>query len=90
MCFNSFFLNFVVSVVSVPMLLDKRTDTLNAVATSIKAVGENPKTMAVWAIVIAGLTLVGLAPFFLGLVVTMPVIGHATWHAYRSLVVEEE
>jgi uncharacterized membrane protein len=83
-------LNFVVSVVSVPMLLDKRTDTLNAVATSVKAVGENPKTMALWAAVVAGLTLVGLAPFFLGLVVTMPVVGHATWHAYRSLVVEEE
>lgn len=82
-------LNFVVSVVSVPMLLDKQTDTLNAVATSIKAVGENPKTMAAWAAVIAGLTVVGLAPFFLGLIVTMPIIGHATWHAYRAMVVEE-
>ncbi len=83
-------LNFVVSVVSVPMLLDKQTDTLNAVATSIKAVGENPKTMAIWAMIIAGLTIVGLAPYFLGLVITMPLVGHATWHAYRSMVVEEE
>lgn len=83
-------LNFVVSVVSVPMLLDKRTDTLNAVATSIRAIGENPRTMTVWAAVIAGLTILGLLPFFLGLVVTMPVVGHATWHAYRALVVEEQ
>ncbi len=77
---------FAVSVVSVPMLLDRKTDALTAVTTSLAAVRQNPRTMLVWAGCVAGLTLLGMLPAFLGLAVAVPVLGHATWHAYRDLV----
>ncbi len=80
---------FAVSVISVPMLLDRKVDFFTAAATSFKTVGKNPKPMLLWAAMIAGLTLIGLAPMFLGLAVTMPIVGHASWHAYRDLVEPE-
>jgi len=54
--------------------------------TSLKAVGANVPAMIVWGTIIVALTAAGFALFFVGLVVTVPVIGHATWHAYRALV----
>ena len=81
---------FAISVVSVPMMLDRNTDGIVAVLTSLKAVSANVGAMVVWALVIVALVSVGFATWFLGLVVTVPVIGHATWYAYRELVVPED
>ncbi len=77
---------FAISVGSVPMMLDRGTDGIIAVLTSLKAVGANLPAMVVWGVIIVALTAAGFALFFVGLVVTVPVIGHATWHAYRALV----
>ena len=80
---------FAISVVSFPMLLDRKVDTLTAVATSVLAVRKSPVAMLVWAGLIAGLTLLGMLTFYLGLILTIPLIGHATWHAYRQIVGEQ-
>ena len=77
---------FAVSVVSVPMMLDRGNDAVSAAILSVQVLAKNPGTMAVWAFTIVLLTGIGLATAFLGLVFTMPVIGHATWHAYRECV----
>ncbi len=79
---------FASSVVSIPMLLDRRDmDTLTAMIVSFNAVRLNFWPMLLWAAIIVLLTAVGLATWNLGLVLTMPLIGHATWHAYREVVV---
>jgi uncharacterized membrane protein len=77
---------FAVSVVSVPMMLDRGNDAVSAAILSVQVLARNPGTMAVWAAIIVVLTGIGLATAFVGLVFTMPVIGHATWHAYRDCV----
>jgi uncharacterized membrane protein len=79
-------LAFVVSAVSAPMLFDRKVDTETAVMTSAKAVYLNAPAMAVWAASIAVLTAIGFATFLVGLVIVLPLLGHATWHAYRDLV----
>ena len=79
---------FAVSVVSIPMLLDRRTNAFTAMATSIMAVRVNLPAMALWAFIIVFLTMVGIATMFVGLIVTLPLIGHASWHAYKDLVTE--
>ncbi len=87
-CVGGFFsvLVFAISVVSVPMMLDRRIDGVVAVLTSLKAFGANVPAMLVWGLAIVVLVGLGFALFFVGLVVAVPVIGHATWHAYRALV----
>ena len=77
---------FSISVVSVPMMLDRNTDGIVAVLTSLKAVSANPSAMVVWGLLIVLLVGVGFATWFVGLVLAVPVIGHATWHAYRAIV----
>lgn len=77
---------FAISVVSLPMMLDRSVDTVTAVITSLQAVLRNPLPMLVWAALIAMLTLVGAATALVGLAVLFPVMGHATWHAYRDMV----
>ncbi len=77
---------FAVSAVSIPMLVDRDVSFLEAVTVSIRAVMENSRAMALWAGLIVLFTGLALVPFFLGLVLVMPLIGHATWHAYRDLV----
>lgn len=77
---------FALSVVSIPMLLDRNCDALTAVRTSLLAVAQNPAAMTVWAALITVLTLIGLWTFYIGIIVTMPIIGHASWHAYRGIV----
>jgi uncharacterized membrane protein len=79
-------LAFAVSVVSVPMMLDRGNDAVSAAILSVQVLAKNPEAMAVWAGLIVLLTGIGLATAFLGLILTMPVIGHATWHAYRDCV----
>jgi uncharacterized membrane protein len=87
-CVGGFFaiLTFAVSVVSVPMMLDRRVDGVVAVLTSLRAFAANPPAMMVWAALIVAVIAAGFALFLVGLVVAVPVIGHATWHAYRDLV----
>ena len=77
---------FASSVVAIPLLLDRRVGVHQAVLTSWLAVMENPAVMAWWAALIVLFTLLGLASFLQGLVLVMPMLGHASWHAYRDLV----
>jgi uncharacterized membrane protein len=78
---------FAISAVSVPMLVDRDGDFLTAVMTSLRAVSTNLEAMVLWAALIVGLTLIGFATLLFGLIILMPLIGHAsTWHAYRDLV----
>jgi uncharacterized membrane protein len=77
---------FASSAVAIPLLLDRRLTLLQAVLTSWRAVLENPAPMAFWAFLIMGFTLLGLASLLLGLIAIMPMLGHASWHAYRDLV----
>jgi uncharacterized membrane protein len=75
-----------ISVVSFPLLLDHNVGPMTAIATSVKAVMENPVTMALWGLIVAAALVVGSIPFLFGLAVVMPVLGHATWHLYRKVV----
>jgi uncharacterized membrane protein len=75
-----------VSVVSFPLLLDREVGAAVAMLTSVRAVLENPFTMALWGLTVAGLLALGSLPLFLGLPVVLPVLGHATWHLYRKAV----
>jgi uncharacterized membrane protein len=74
---------FALTVVSLPLLLDKELDFVTAMLTSIAVVRQNKAVMLSWAGIIAGLTFLGLLPFLVGLFVVLPVLGHATWHIYR-------
>jgi uncharacterized membrane protein len=75
-----------ISAISFPLLLDRDVGAAVAVLTSIRVVVKNPLTMALWGLIVAALLLIGSIPFFLGLTVVMPVLGHATWHLYRRAV----
>ena len=75
-----------ISVVSFPMLLDRDVGLYTAVATSVQACIVNPIPMAIWGLIVAGGLVLGSLPVLLGLIVVMPVLGHATWHLYRKLV----
>ena len=77
---------FASSVVAIPLLLDRQVTLLQAVLTSWSTVLANPVPMALWAALIAGFTLLGMGSLFLGLIAVMPMLGHASWHAYRDLV----
>lgn len=74
------------SVVSFPLLLDRDVGAAVALLTSIRVVATNPLTMALWGLVVTALLVLGSLPFFLGLAVVMPMLGHATWHLYRRAV----
>lgn len=77
------FLLFSLTVVSLPLVLDREVDFVTAMLTSMKVVRANLVVMLVWATLIAVLSLLALLPWFLGLMVVLPVLGHATWHLYR-------
>jgi uncharacterized membrane protein len=79
---------FAVSAVSVPMLMAREVDAVTAILTSLQAVRENPAPMLLWAWLIALLIAFGLATLYVGLIVTFPLVGHATWHAYRALLAD--
>lgn len=81
---------FCSTVVSIPMILDRDTDAITAAITSIRVVLENPGTLLVWGALIVVITLVALSPWALGLLLAGPLLGHATWHAYRDTVGWEE
>ncbi len=75
-----------ISVVSFPLLLDRPVGLTAAVATSVRAVLENPVPMAAWGLIVAGSLVLGSLPALLGLIFVLPILGHATWHLYRKLV----
>src|SRR6266487_2263233 len=75
-----------VSVVSFPLMLDRHATAIDAIRTSLRAVMKNPVAMAAWGLIVAVLLVVGSLPFFIGLAVVLPVLGHATWHLYRKVV----
>lgn len=77
---------FSYSVISMPMLFDRDIDFVTAMITSVRFVKQNPRVMAVWCFTIAVLTAISLLSGFIGLFVTLPVLGHATWHLYRRAV----
>ena len=77
---------FSVTVVAMPMLIDRDTDFVTAMLTSVRAVSENPVVMLGWAAVISVTMVLSLLPAFLGLVVTLPILGHTTWHLYQRAV----
>lgn len=81
-------ITYSVSVISVPMLLDRKMDAVTAAILSVQAVFRNLPAMALWAALILVLSATGIATLFIGLAVTFPLIGHATWHAYRELTAE--
>ena len=76
-----------ISVVSFPLMLDRHASAGEAMVTSLRVVAQNPVPMAAWGLIVAALLVVGTIPFFLGLAVVIPLLGHATWHLYRKLVV---
>ena len=76
-----------ISVVSFPMLLDRVCSPGLAVQTSLRAVARNPVTMAIWGLIVAAILVLGAIPLLVGLAVAMPVLGHATWHLYRRVLV---
>lgn len=77
---------FASSVVAMPLLLDRRVTLMQAIEASWQVVLENPVPMAIWSATIMVLTLLGLVTALLGLIVVIPVLGHASWYAYRDLV----
>lgn len=83
------FVTFAFTAISVPMLLARDVDAVSAGLTSIDVVKQNLMPMLIWAWAIAVLTAFGIATLFVGLIVTFPLVGHATWHAYRDLIADE-
>jgi len=81
---------FSISVVSIPLMLHRKVDVVTAITTSLRVVIKNPLPMLVWAILIVALSVLGIAFAFIGLAITLPIIGHASWHAYRELVEDEK
>lgn len=80
---------FRITAVSLPMLVDQRVDALNAAFASWRVVGENWPAMTLWALIVAVLTTVGILTYFVGLVIVTPILGYASWHAYRETLIPE-
>lgn len=81
---------FALSVVSFPMIVDRETDFITALITSIRTVSSNPGVMIPWGICIGVLLLIGFATAFIGLVLVLPLLGHTSWHLYRRIVLPHE
>ncbi|MFZ1389077.1 MAG: DUF2189 domain-containing protein [Thiolinea sp.] len=77
---------FTTGVVTVPVLIERKADIMTAIATSLRACITNPTTMLLWALTITLIIGLGLATFNLGLILAMPLVAHASWHAYRDLI----
>ncbi|MER2510689.1 MAG: DUF2189 domain-containing protein [Amaricoccus sp.] len=77
---------FAITAVALPLLLDRDVDYVTAMVTSFRAVTTNPAAMLNWAWIVAGGLFVAMVPLFLGLIVALPVLGHATWHVYRAVI----
>ncbi len=79
---------FSITVIAMPLLLDKRVDVVTAMITSVKTVLQSPAVMLGWGAMVGALTLVAIAPLFIGVIVVFPILGHASWHLYERLVSE--
>jgi uncharacterized membrane protein len=77
---------FSISVVSFPALIDRRASATDAVLISLRVIARNPLSMMLWGLIVAAALAVAIIPFFLGLAIVVPVLGHATWHLYRRAV----
>jgi uncharacterized membrane protein len=77
---------FSITVVSIPLLLDREADFVTAMITSVKSVAGSPVPMLGWGVFVTLAVIASSTPMFLGLVVTLPVLGHATWHLYKKAV----
>ena len=77
---------FAIGVVAMPMILDRQTDAITAGLTSLRLCLTQPALMVLWGAVITALVVLAMVPWFLGLLVVAPVVGHASWHAYRATV----
>jgi uncharacterized membrane protein len=75
-----------ISLISFPLMLDRNVGIEQAVQASVAAARANPRTVAIWGLVVAAGLAVGALPCLAGLIVTMPVLGHATWHLYRRIL----
>lgn len=80
---------FAISVVAMPMILDRQTDAITAGLTSLRLVLTQPGVMLCWGALITGVIVAAMLPWFLGLLLAGPVIGHASWHAYREAVLPD-
>ncbi|MCP3466757.1 MULTISPECIES: DUF2189 domain-containing protein [unclassified Bradyrhizobium] len=78
-----------ISVISFPLMLDRHATAGEAMVTSLRAVAKNPAPMAAWGVIVAALLALGTIPAFLGLAVVIPLLGHATWHLYRKVIVSD-
>ncbi|EXI65375.1 MAG: putative integral membrane protein [Candidatus Accumulibacter adjunctus] len=89
---GGFFAAFVfgIGAISLPLMFDRKTDAVTAAIASLVVCGRNPGPMLLWAGSIVLLVGIGFATLFTGLVIATPLVGHATWHAYRDLVAEHE
>ncbi|WP_353216050.1 DUF2189 domain-containing protein [Sandarakinorhabdus sp.] len=83
------FFFYAMTVISLPMLVDRNVDFLTAIFTSFSAIKANQVVMTAWAAIVAASLTAALLPAFLGLLVVLPVLGHATWHLYRIVVLPE-
>ena len=81
--------SFMISVISIPLMTHRKVDVVTAMVTSVRAVKKNPVVMFTWAFAIVALIGLGFAFFFIGVAITLPIVGHASWHAYRELVVDD-
>lgn len=77
---------FSISVVGVPLLMDRDIDVVTAIITSFKATVENQSAMFYWGLIVACATIVAMLPFFLGMLLVFPALGHASWHLYRRII----
>jgi len=77
---------FTLSVVAVPLIIDRHASALDAMWISVKVTFWNLPAMIVWAALIVGLTVIGFVPFLFGMIIVAPLLGHATWHAYKELI----
>jgi uncharacterized membrane protein len=75
-----------ISVVAFPLMLDRHSTAIDAIRTSLRVAMKNPLPIAAWGLIVAALLVIGSLPFFVGLAVVLPVLGHATWHLYRRAV----
>ena len=80
---------FTMTVISIPMLIDRDINAFQAITASYHAVLKNPRPMILWAAIIVMFMVIGIVTFYLSFIISMPVIGYATWHAYRDLVASE-
>ncbi len=81
--------SFSLSVISIPLMTHRKADVVTAMVTSVRAVKKNPVVMLTWAFAIVALIGLGFAFAFVGVAITLPIVGHASWHAYRELVVDD-